>query len=283
MENIKYTKDGKKVAVLGKINNTQWIVQEIYVSGNNEFPAGENFVVTSLLDIPAETYQSKEEKNIKQRLEKLNKEIEDRKKKLFIVSDKEKCFRHINMILKEYDSIDIKQLDTFLSFISGQITHVVYQRYSDFEILELSDILMAKDTYYSQPKYDGLRLLSLFGCAESGERYLNKEFSLNWMINQYRDGSGGWVTIIPVKSYNEAINILTDKLNSRLEEYSKKGVDNHGYHQSTIDCADKYGIPVDIKYRDELKEHKRKQAERLFNEANKKLIEAKENLELLNK
>lgn len=60
-DNIKYTKEGKKVAIVGKINNTQWIVQEIFVSGDNEFPSGENFVVTSLLDVPAETYQSRKE------------------------------------------------------------------------------------------------------------------------------------------------------------------------------------------------------------------------------
>ena len=54
----KYTTDGKKVAIVGKLNNTETIVQEIFVSENgSEIPAGENFVVKSLLDAPAKSWK----------------------------------------------------------------------------------------------------------------------------------------------------------------------------------------------------------------------------------
>lgn len=41
---IKYTSDGKKVIAVGKLNAQEAIVQEIFVSGGNEFPSGEIFV-----------------------------------------------------------------------------------------------------------------------------------------------------------------------------------------------------------------------------------------------
>lgn len=53
MTDIKYTDDGKKVLVVGKLNAQQTIVQEIFVSAGQEIPSGENFVVKSLHDAPA--------------------------------------------------------------------------------------------------------------------------------------------------------------------------------------------------------------------------------------
>ena len=47
---IKYTKDGKKVAILGKLNDTTWIVQEIFILNGQELPCGENFTTKTLLD-----------------------------------------------------------------------------------------------------------------------------------------------------------------------------------------------------------------------------------------
>ena len=52
----KFTADGKKVVVVGALNAKETIVQEIFVTDGTEFPAGEHFVVKTLLDAPAETY-----------------------------------------------------------------------------------------------------------------------------------------------------------------------------------------------------------------------------------
>ena len=49
---IKYTSDGKKVAVIGRLNNQEQIVQEVFVVDGSEIPSGEHFVVKSLHDVP---------------------------------------------------------------------------------------------------------------------------------------------------------------------------------------------------------------------------------------
>jgi len=66
---IKYTASGNKVIVVGKLNNQETIVQKIFVSEGNEIPAGENFIVKTLLDAPAETWK---EKKMKERFDKLS-------------------------------------------------------------------------------------------------------------------------------------------------------------------------------------------------------------------
>lgn len=65
----KYTADGRKVLVEGKLNSEQTIVREICVSGNDEFPHGEKFVVSKLFDKPAKTWKEA-------RLEEIEKQYE---------------------------------------------------------------------------------------------------------------------------------------------------------------------------------------------------------------
>jgi hypothetical protein len=70
----KFTSDGKKVAIIGALNAKETIVLEIFVNDGTEFPAGEHFVVKTLLDVPAETYKAREERTI---LERIKKQIAD--------------------------------------------------------------------------------------------------------------------------------------------------------------------------------------------------------------
>ena len=57
---IKYTTDGKKVVVIGDLNQTEKIVQEVFVTKDGcEIPSGERFVVKSLLDKPAISWKEK--------------------------------------------------------------------------------------------------------------------------------------------------------------------------------------------------------------------------------
>ena len=65
MNDFKYTKDGKKVVVIGFLNKREIIVQEIFVKDDGaEIPAGENFIVTALLDDPIKSWKEKEIKKI---------------------------------------------------------------------------------------------------------------------------------------------------------------------------------------------------------------------------
>ena len=209
----KYTKDGKKVAVISKLNNEEWIVQEIFVSNGKEYPAGENFVERTLLDEPAETYQSRRAKEAEESLEKLKCQMELLEKESRIKRRKRDAVKLINQALEKYQDMDFGQLDTLFAFLAGEITHLVISRYSDYRIVSLVDGIEAVDNHGSWQSLDGLRMVSLFGCREYCERYKDdRTLRLDWKINEYRDSSGSWREFWPCSSHEEAVQKLDELL-----------------------------------------------------------------------
>jgi len=211
---IKYTREGKKVAVLGKLNNEQWICQEIFVSNGQEFPAGENFVEKTLLDSPAVTWKQEEEKNLEKRKEKLAQEIKDYEAKSDITYNKSRVAGLINKVNNMYPDFDASQLETMFLFMTGQITHLVVKNYGEYEIRTLTDVLKDEDCDCNRVRLNGLKLLVLYGCSTDATRWEEKKpnFRLDWRISRYRDGSGGETTVTPCKSYEEAIAFIESSI-----------------------------------------------------------------------
>jgi hypothetical protein len=205
MSEYKYTKDGKKVAVIGKLNNEEWIVQEIFVSNGKEFPAGENFVERTLLDEPAETWEHRQTREAKENLEKYKAQIEALEKEARIKRRKRDAAQLINRATEKYQNIDFEQLNTLFAFMVGEITHLVTKRYSGYEIVSLVDGIEATDNWHGRVSLDGIKLVSLFGCNNEGRRGQDdRTFSLDYRVNNYQDGSGNWGKIYPCSSLEEA-------------------------------------------------------------------------------
>jgi len=280
---IKYTKDGKKVSVVGKINSTQWIVQEVYVSGGNEFPAGESFVVTSLLDAPAETYQSKELKRQEQRLKESEAEIKKIDAKINKLKVYERGADILNKIIETYGTIDVSQIETFLDFISGKITHVVRENYSGYTIETLLEAVTRKDSYgYSGGVYfDGLRLVSLFGCPKELYDKDKTSYRLDWRLCQYYDGIGSKETIYPFKSFESAREFVRNKIYFNLEANSALEEEKHHLHRTQIESANKYDIRVDDKYINQLRNYDRRTIEASIKKQEEELLKKKEELNKL--
>jgi len=60
--NFKYLSDGRKVIVIGDLNDSEKIVQEIFVTeGGAEIPSGKNFTATNLHDTPVLSWKEKED------------------------------------------------------------------------------------------------------------------------------------------------------------------------------------------------------------------------------
>ena len=77
MSEFKYLSDGRKVLVVGKLNNVEYIVQEIFVTtGGDEVPSGERFTTKNLHDEPVVSYREKREKESEQRLKRIERDIE---------------------------------------------------------------------------------------------------------------------------------------------------------------------------------------------------------------
>ena len=219
---IKYTSDGKKVRVVGKLNAQETIVQEIFCDGENEIPSGENFVVKSVHDKPVISWKEKEIKRLDDKyvLDSefyKNKDIELRKR----TSQLSRVLTETYNIEKYFSEDKLKYLDLFLS---GGITHYLETSWG-IKIVEFSKACCGCD-------HNNMKLLTLYG-SSSGE--------LNWRLCNYSDGSGGNSHVIPCTSYEEALI----KAQEHIDEHILK---NDSVSNYILDSAKKYDLNIPKKY-----------------------------------
>lgn len=229
MTDYKYLKDGRKVAVIGTLNNTETIVQEIFVAENgDEFPAGENFVARGLLDKPAQTFADRREIERSVALANVEEKITKACAKLHEVESRAHITSLYHHILDVYEDKTPEDIQALLAFMSGEITHVVFERWGAPEIVEILDALAKTD----ENRFTGLKLVSLFGVRREQpmRRDDNSQLGLEWRISEYHDGSGISTTIHPCRGLEEAVRVVDRIL-------AEKDVS-----QKTIDMKAEYGL-----------------------------------------
>jgi hypothetical protein len=212
--NIKYTQDNKKVHVVSQLNSNQSIVQEVFVDNSgNEVLAGEQFVVnTSSLTDDSGLITWKESK-----LKELEQSYESRKTHWInsinemertLSETYEKANIKLNYLLDFIENSDVKELQTLNNFLTGKITHYYMKGHSP-AIYSFEDKNSYKHDLNSK-RIDGIKLLSLFGDSKG---------YLSYRLNRYRDGSGGWIEIVPACSYQEALSYAQEDLNEQCERW----------------------------------------------------------------
>jgi len=187
---IKYTSDGKKVIVLGKLNSQETIVQEIFIINEQEIPSGESFVVKSLHDAPAKSWYETRLESLKTNYDTESKKYEEGTKVLKDRYDKQRALTTMKCdYLRQFvDNAAIEQFDRLTKFLTGDIKYIVFVGY-DTNIIPFDEILLEGDK-------SSLRLLTLFGRAKG---------VLDWGINRWSDGSGTDTRIFDVATdYEEA-------------------------------------------------------------------------------
>ncbi len=214
---IKYTTDGKKVLVVGKLNAQEHIVQEVFVGANGqEIPSGENFVVKNLHDEPVESWKDKDLREREQKYERVKADIERRTKEL---NDRhsaaqQKTKRRTDMLFDFANNSAHSQLDLLRAWLAGEITHFFVNRYTPQIVTWDDDILYDTERDYGRMSVNGMKLVSLFGRADG---------RLDYRLHDYRDGSGGWVTIIPCRNYEEALAHAQHRLDTDAALYVAGG------------------------------------------------------------
>lgn len=222
MQDFKYTSDGKKVVIVGKLNAQETIVQEIFVSGGSEIPSGEHFVVKGLHDAPAESWKAKNLRELEGRYERTKKELESRMEQvrrnlgLAIAKAAEKA----NCLMAFAKNSDDSQLDTLRAFLGGEITHYVVLSY-DPQIITADDTgTFQIDNHYGETRLEAMKLITVFGSSEG---------KLDYRINTYRDGSGSSNEIIPCRSYAEALGYLQKYCDEAIAKYKANESPNRSF------------------------------------------------------
>ncbi len=267
MSIYKYTKDGKKVIVIGQLNNQETIVQEIFIVEGQEIPGGENFVVIGLLDKPGVSWKENKITSLEERYTKADKEYDNkmdelRKKERIVLKAVE---YKLSALSKTIDNISMEAFDMVGKFLRDEYKYVVESEYAPcikpFAIEE--NMKTMGSCGWDNVKCDGIKLITLLGSSEG---------NLNFRLNQYRDGSGGGTKISLFVTLEEAKEKLVEIINSKKE-----------LSEGNITELKKWGIEPDKEkykvYMDNKKAYANKRIEECkdrLKEAEQKLIEVTE-------
>lgn len=224
--NIKYTKDGKKVVVIGDLNQTDKIVQEIFVTKDgDEIPQGERFVERNLLDEPAKSWKEinieklesnyeRDKKEWDNKIERLNNE---RRLAYDSLSARVKWLRNM---AKEPRVEELKMvINQIADFLDGSDKWVFVSNYSDWRLEKFNEestneLLDYYENGYGRKHFDEMRLLSLYGKSDG---------SLVYRINTYSDGSGSDKDVEFFKTREAGLTFMQNKLNA-IKEYSDTNI-----------------------------------------------------------
>jgi len=218
---IKYTRDGKKVVIVDKINLNESVVREIHIVDGKEVPKGDKFVVlnSNMKEAKFLTWREDDLMKLEVQYTARKKFYEDELFKLRKTKDLEveKMRSLVEYLKKMTLKVKCESLDILFKFLSGDIKYIVLDYFYP-EIIKFEDL-----------KCDGnpgmLPLITLFGSDDG---------SLNFYLNQYRDGSGYTKKIIACETLTEAVQVL-EKVVNKQNSFN----DNH------LKLALKYDIKLD--------------------------------------
>lgn len=246
---IKYTTDGRKVVMVGVLNQSEKIVQEIFVAEDGtEMPSGERFVVKTLLDTPAKTWRQKELEQLEQIYESERKEWETkinnlRKEKSLAYAALAARVKWLRNVAKEPHQQELKDaISRIADILANENKYVVVRDYCRYTMAPFNDeginILDRIDRDFGRTRYDSMRLLSLYGDCSG---------NLEFRINTYSDGSGNDQLVMFFRDEKQATEYIQAKINAVTE-----------YTRGTIETAEAYGLRLDS---NKLKAYQAKQRE----------------------
>ena len=222
MTGHKYLADGRKVVVIGSINKTEFIVQEIFVTDDgSEIPSGENFTAKALLDEPAKSYKEKEAEKIEAKLEQLKQEQKTLSKEIRKL--KEDRLAHSTVLqsnekfLELFEGCDI----SFLSdIVTGNIKYLIPEN-ETFNVQSFEDAIYRYERSYYEEVYNfrGLRTLNVM-CAKGSHYPSDRKFYTT--LSSYEDGSGSTLGVLCFNSEEAVQKELEKRMYKRLQSLADK-------------------------------------------------------------
>lgn len=268
---IKYTTDGRKVVVIGDLNQTEKIVQEIFVTKDgDEIPSGERFVVKSLLDSPAKSWKEQELQKLEARFDNERKQWEDRIKK--IQDEKELVYKSLSVRVKWLKQV-AKQphpealkrvIETLALFLSNSDIWVFYADYSNWYLEKydqegFSRIHDNVDRNYYRTRLENMKLVSLFGRTDG---------DFQFKISEYSDGSGSSKDVEYFKSKKDALTYIQNRFDS-IQSYD----DNH------LKIAEKFNLRINETKLSAFRNNKKQSILKNIEKAEQTLLNYKQSLD----
>lgn len=248
----KYLNDGRKVQIIGKLNNQEMIVQEIFVTkSGDEIPSGESFTTKSLHDEPVLSWKEKEVLKYEVRYNRVKNDISLAERDQRQVLDKLKGIKAVLMSSKKLaDLLPEQKLDVFTSFVTGTIEYLVVDEYNITPPVKMIDKIIYWERNYGEARYDSIKLCSVMGKSDG---------ILEYRIHQYSDGSGSsYNKVSPFTNLEDAL----DYIKKRAEYAIDKNRFSDKDYKACIDMGILFSEEYKEKYRSQAKEKSCKEIER---------------------
>lgn len=198
----KYLTDGRKVSVLGKLNNVDYIVQEIFVTpSGDEIPSGENFTAKTLHDAPVESYQTKELARQKAKIAEAESRLKDVHTQISDAKHALQVKRDLLANSPDLTSLAGDKARILAMFMTGTVNYLVLAGYDPLSApVAMEDQLICWHSHWSDRKYEALKLCSVLGKSNG---------NIEYRIHQYSDGSGSGTEVYPFETQQEAIEMIS--------------------------------------------------------------------------
>lgn len=250
----KYLSDGRKVVVIGQLNNVESIVQEVFISeSGDQIPSGEKFTTKNLHDEPVKSWKEKETEKNESRYNKVKTEIKDIEKEMRLMKSKRQGHSDIvRANLKLIDAMPDIDWSFFCDVMTGNIKWVTGYGYQWDNPKSFDDSIYCWDSYSYEEggSYEGIKIITALG-VRGGK--------MKFHVSTYSDGSGNgsndW-------RFFKTDGDLNDYLINRMNKEFSKG----NLSTSNINNLSKY-IDIDQSIIDEVLKKERAYAQKRYDDA----------------
>jgi urease gamma subunit len=262
----KFLSDGRKVVVVGQLNNVESIVQEIFVTANgDEIPGGERFTSKSLFDAPVVSYKQKQEKEWEAQALRYKESVALLGKDILKAKQELKAVKELLVQSKKIEAaFGAEHVERIASFMTGQIEYLVVEEYDITPPVKMIDKVVYWNTGYGERQFDSIKLCSVLGQSDG---------DLAYCIHQYRDASGSYVNVYPCLTLEEAHG----RIKAKAEALIDKG---HISDKSWLACQD-IGIVLSKTHWDKRMDQQEVQCQKQREQLEKQLADINTKLQAL--
>ncbi len=225
-----YLENGRRAWLVGSVGKRfvvrpMWDGAEEWTEWEDEPPAAETEIVDRIYDTPPQEAYHEEIKALRDRIRSLRSTLDD-------------LMKEIRDGKRERDALieklaQIPALRRIEEHIEGRFTHFVVAGWNGPRIMTREAALESEGAACSAAS--DTKLMVLLGKSNG---------HLEWHINQYRDGSGGWGSAVyPCRSEEDAVEKIQEIL-SALPERRPEKVEYGLRVEGKVRAADEYGLEI---------------------------------------
>ncbi len=174
----KYLSDGRKVAVIGQLNNVESIVQEIFVSASgDQIPSGEKFTTKSLHDEPVKSWKEREATKIEAVYLRRKEELKGIELEIRAMRSKRSAHsKIISSNLRQINELENLDIGMLADVMARNIKWVCSASWGWEKIMSFDEFIEVNSAYD-----DGVKLISV---------HVKPDNTLMYKVGSYSDGSG---------------------------------------------------------------------------------------------